>query len=263
MVTRKEIRSKRSFHYRTGAFVKSTPASAGGGIPLSEKREDRLPANLHDWWDVHLRLFVWSGCLFRLEKLALSLLLLALDGRQGLAVGVGGLGGGSGRLDVPAVVGDNGEDGALKDLVDAEHLLAAALHVLGVHLLRDGQPLLRRDGREPLRLEHVDACPLVAEVGLETDEDEGRVGAEVKDFGVPLRQDVSISRRMCVRGREGQSIPCRAHCLASWGSQWQSRRKSGPSLGRKADEGGRIPLVRRYPTEPALPSCQKAGGLGR
>lgn len=42
------------------------------------------------------------------------------------------------RLDVPAVVGDDGEDGALEDLVDAAHLLAAALHVLGAHLLGDG-----------------------------------------------------------------------------------------------------------------------------
>lgn len=69
------------------------------------------------------------------------------------------------RLDcVSAVVGDNGENGALKDFVHTEHFLAAAFHVLGVHLLRDGHALLRRDGREALRLEHVDAGSLVAEV---------------------------------------------------------------------------------------------------
>lgn len=120
------------------------------------------------------------------EKLALSLLLLGLDGRERLALGVGGLGGGGGRLDVSAVVGDDCENGAVKDLVHAEHLLAAALHVFGVHLLRDGAALVGGDGGEALRLEHVDAGSLVAEVGLQTNKDERRVRAEVEDFGVPL-----------------------------------------------------------------------------
>lgn len=123
-----------------------------------------------------------------LEKLALSLLLLGLEGRQGFTLGVGSLGSGGGRLDVSAVVGDNGEDGALKDLVDAEHLLAAALHVLGVHLLGDGAPLLRGDGRQALRLEHVDARSLVTQVRFEADEDERRVWAKVENFGVPLQK---------------------------------------------------------------------------
>ncbi len=127
-----------------------------------------------------------------LEKRALSLLLSGLDRRQGLAFGVGGLGGGGGRLDVSAVVGDNSEDGMLKDLVDAKHLFAAALHVLRVHLLGDGAPLVRSDGRQTLRLEHVDARPLVAQVRLEADEDERRVGAEVEDFGIPLRGRESL-----------------------------------------------------------------------
>lgn len=85
-----------------------------------------------------------------------------------------------------AVVGHHRQDGALKDLLDALHLLAAALHVLRTHLLGHGQPLLRGDGREALCLEHVDARLPVAQVRLEADEDEGRVGAEVQDFGVPL-----------------------------------------------------------------------------
>lgn len=41
-------------------------------------------------------------------------------------------------------------------------------------------------------LEEVDACALGAEVGFESDEDEGGVGAEVEDFGVPLGAGVSV-----------------------------------------------------------------------
>lgn len=98
------------------------------------------------------------------------------------------LAGGGCGLDVSAVIGDYCENGALKNLVDTEHLLAAALHVLRIHFLRNGQALLRRYGREALRLKHVDACSLVAEVGLETNEDQGRIWAKVKHFGIPLKQ---------------------------------------------------------------------------
>lgn len=87
---------------------------------------------------------------------------------------------------IPPVVGDDCDDGLLKDLVDTLHLLAAALHVLGVHLRSDGHALLAGDGGEALGLEHVDAGFLKAQVGLEADENQGGVGAEVKDFGVPL-----------------------------------------------------------------------------
>ena len=70
-----------------------------------------------------------------------------------------------------AIVGHDRQDGALKNLLDALHLLAAALHILRAHLLGHRQPLLRRYRGEPLRLEHVDARLLVAQVGFEADED--------------------------------------------------------------------------------------------
>lgn len=89
-------------------------------------------------------------------------------------------------LKISAVVGDNGQQRLLKDLVDALHLLAAALHVLGAHLLGNGEALLGSHGRQTLRLEHVDARLLEAQIGLEADEDQRRVGAEMQDLGVPL-----------------------------------------------------------------------------
>lgn len=95
------------------------------------------------------------------------------------------------HLEISPVVGDNGEDGLLENLVHAPHLLAAAFHVLGAHLLGHGEALLRRDGSEALGLQHVDACLLEPQVRLEANEDEGRVGTEVKDLGVPLRAAVS------------------------------------------------------------------------
>lgn len=54
-------------------------------------------------------------------------------------------------------------------------------------------------------LEEVDAGAFGAEVGFETDEDEGGVGAEVEDFGVPLGLGVSIwtSVELYRRGRGG------------------------------------------------------------
>lgn len=81
------------------------------------------------------------------------------DGRRSRGLG----------LERLAVVGDDGQQRALKDVLDARHLLAAALHVLRAHLLGDGEALLRRDGCEALRLEHVDAGALVAQVGFEAD----------------------------------------------------------------------------------------------
>jgi hypothetical protein len=44
-----------------------------------------------------------------------------------------------------------------------------------------------------LGLEHVDARLLVTQVGLEPDEDEGCVWAEMQDFGVPL-EDISMDQ---------------------------------------------------------------------
>lgn len=88
---------------------------------------------------------------------------------------------GGGRLSLKhlAVVGHHRQDGTLKDLFDTLHLLATALHVLRAHLLGYGEPLLCGHGREPLRLEHVDARLLVAQVRLEADQNQWGVGAEV------------------------------------------------------------------------------------
>ena len=62
------------------------------------------------------------------------------------------------------VVSHDGQDRLLEDFLDACHLLAAALHVARAHLLGDRQALLRRDGRQALCLEHLDARLLVAQV---------------------------------------------------------------------------------------------------
>jgi hypothetical protein len=87
---------------------------------------------------------------------------------------------------------DGRVDGQLEDVVDALHLLAAALDVHGAHPFRDGLALFRRNGSETLSLEEVDAGPFRAEVGFEPDEDQRGRGAEVEDFGVPLQESGSV-----------------------------------------------------------------------
>ena len=77
-------------------------------------------------------------------------------------------------------------DGCVEDLVHAAHLFGRALHVECAHLLRDGFALLLRDGRQALGLKQLDAGALVAEVGLQTAEDDGCRRTEMQDFGVPL-----------------------------------------------------------------------------
>ena len=48
-------------------------------------------------------------------------------------------------------------------------------------------------------LEEIDAGAFGAEVGFETDEHEGCVGAEMEDFGVPLRLRVSMENWVDLR----------------------------------------------------------------
>lgn len=115
----------------------------------------------------------------RLENLATPLLTLNGDAANVAARARRGTSRGHLSLEIPAVVGDNGHYGLFENLVDAAHLFAAALHVLGAHLLAYGETLLRRHGGQALGLEHVDARLLVSQVRLETDEDKRRVGAEV------------------------------------------------------------------------------------
>jgi hypothetical protein len=119
--------------------------------------------------------------------MTLSLLPLRYsDAWDGRAVAAAAASGGGRGLYGFTVVSDDGEDGPLKDLVDAAHLLAAAFHVLGVHLLGHGHALLRRDRSETLCPKHVDACLLVSQVGLESNEYKGGIRAEMEDLRVPL-----------------------------------------------------------------------------
>lgn len=118
--------------------------------------------------------------------LAPSAVALAVPALNPLLLGAG----------VPRVIRDHNFDGLHKDVVDAVHLLAAALHILCAHLPRHRHALLLRDGREPLRFEKVDACSLGAEVGLQANEDERRVWAKVQDLGVPLAM-VSYDGSQC------------------------------------------------------------------
>jgi hypothetical protein len=87
---------------------------------------------------------------------------------------------------------DDCVDGKLKHLVDTGHLFAAALDVSGSHALCDGLALFWGNWCEALGLEELDACAFVAEIGFETDEDEGGCWTEMEDFWVPL-QIISMS----------------------------------------------------------------------
>jgi hypothetical protein len=83
-------------------------------------------------------------------------------------------------------LGNDGVDGDLEDLVDTSHLFTTAFHVEGAHLLGHSLTLMVCDGGKSLSSEKVDAGTLVAQVGLETEEDDGRGWAEVEDFRIPL-----------------------------------------------------------------------------
>lgn len=91
-----------------------------------------------------------------------------------------------GSLCISSIVGDDCEDGALKNLIDSSHLFAAALHVLGIHLFGDHHALLGGDRGEPLGFQHVDARLLVTEIRLQAHQDERCVRAEMKYLRVPL-----------------------------------------------------------------------------
>jgi len=79
----------------------------------------------------------------------------------------------------------------LKHVVDALHLLAATLNVSCAHSLCYSLTLLRSHRSQALSLEEINAGTFRSKVRLETDEDERRCGTEVKDFGVPLQDEVS------------------------------------------------------------------------
>ena len=74
------------------------------------------------------------------------------------------------------------------------HLLARALNIRCPHLPSNVLALLLRDRRQALGFEEIDAGAFGAEVGFQANEDEGRGGAEVEDFGVPLEEKVLSAR---------------------------------------------------------------------
>ena len=78
-------------------------------------------------------------------------------------------------------------DSAIEYLFDADLFFAAAFHVEGAHSLCECLALCSGDRGESLGLEELDAGFFVAEVGFEAEKHDGGCGAEVEDFGVPLR----------------------------------------------------------------------------
>ena len=121
-------------------------------------------------------------------------------------------------LEVAWISGHHGFDSMLKDLINAIIFFAAALHVLGLHMLRDRQPLLRGDWLQALGLQEVNAGALGAEVRLEANEEDGAVWAEVRNLRVPLYK---IQLGLWVR--EPRLLPCQAHYLRRWGNRLRSK----------------------------------------
>jgi hypothetical protein len=80
---------------------------------------------------------------------------------------------------VTSIVCDNCVDCLVENLIDAGHVLAAAFHVTSAHLSSDSHPLLLGNGRKPLGLEKIDAGSFCSKIRLETNKDEGGIGAEV------------------------------------------------------------------------------------
>ena len=108
------------------------------------------------------------ACVSNLEDLAPALLRFPV-GRLGGVVGAFSAGG------LPLVADGHG-DGGVEDVVNTIHFLTAALHVGRIHLLGNGAALVRGYGSQALGLEQLDAGSLVAEIGLEAQEDDGSCG---------------------------------------------------------------------------------------
>lgn len=84
-------------------------------------------------------------------------------------------------------------DSQLEHAIHALHLFAAALDVGRTHSVCNCLALGGGYGSQALGFEEVDAGALVAEVGLQANEDQGGRWAEVEDFRVPLGERVSFS----------------------------------------------------------------------
>jgi hypothetical protein len=81
-------------------------------------------------------------------------------------------------------------DCKLENVIYTSHFLAAAFDVHGIHAFCDGLALLWGYRSETLGFEEVDAGAFGTEVGFEPNENEGRCGAEVENFRVPLYVEV-------------------------------------------------------------------------
>ena len=88
---------------------------------------------------------------------------------------------------VSLLCADANINGHTEDLINTLHLLGRALHVARVHLLCHGTSLLLSDWSKTLRAEQVDTATLVAQIGFQSNKNQRRVWAEVKNLWVPLR----------------------------------------------------------------------------
>src|SRR6266480_2654712 len=79
------------------------------------------------------------------------------------------------------------DDCSVEDLFDSDTLLRTTLHVYSTHLGCDKATLFRSNRCQALSFEKVDAGLFVAEVRLQTAEDDRRCRAEVHYFWVPLK----------------------------------------------------------------------------
>jgi hypothetical protein len=87
-------------------------------------------------------------------------------------------------------VADGHCNGLVEDFLYTVLLFAAAFHVESTHLPGYSTTLLGGYGCEALCLEQLDTVLLVPQIRFEAKEHEGRRGAEVEDFGVPLVKSV-------------------------------------------------------------------------
>jgi hypothetical protein len=155
-----------------------------------------------------------------LQRNALSLLLLrnahagqwaAVWPDDGCAAAVRATAGSSLCLESFPIVGDDCENGVLEYFLDTLHLLAAALHVLCLHLPGNSQALFGGDGGQTLGLEHIDAGLLEAEVVVEA---VVVVGVAVPG-GLSMRAR-NVACRVRIAGLLEEKMWCTHHIYACW-----------------------------------------------
>ena len=137
------------------------------------------------------------------------------------------------------------------------HLLGRAFHVHCAHLVGDGAALGLGHWSQALRFEEFDARSFRAQVGLEAAEDDGRRGAEVQHFGVPL-QSISIHVHMHVQGGvlmvHTLSRTFSSEFGQSMAKQTKSRSVSGYESGRSRSYSS-CPAVSHSANSTIFPDC--------